>query len=109
MWRLCDQANIHGIARSASTPVPESRVTGPRADLHALDHVDRRDRLEELDERGIVVHEGAVQRPARLGEQGHGLVPARIDASDAPSRGGGQWPPRSRDCSKLRNAMARSP
>ncbi len=51
----------------------------PRPDLHALDDVDRGDRLEELEKLRVVVHELPVADAARPREAFHRLVPAVQD------------------------------
>jgi hypothetical protein len=68
---------------------------GPRADLHALDHVDRRDAPEVLVERRVVVDERAIARAARRGERVAARPPASV-------RGAGpRRPPRRQRAERL--------
>jgi hypothetical protein len=56
MWRLCVQANTHGMARSACTPC-RPRAPPAATDVHALDHIERRRRAEILEELALAEHQ----------------------------------------------------
>ncbi len=55
-WRLCIQAYTHGTGRTAVDALAVAVGDAP-ADLHALDHVDRRRIPEERHQSGLAVHQ----------------------------------------------------
>ena len=90
MWRLCVQANTHGIARKACTPTPVGARRGARSNMHAFDHVERRRRAKVLVELGAVEHEIAIRREAACGNGVHRREIRRRHGRPARGMRGGQ-------------------